>query len=94
MYILQDLFNKQLTTKEVLSYHTMLLSFKAVLAEDRKKIDVTSESFIKVNLPFKVQPSVDSWKKWAIQGEDGIQVVLAVFTRQGNILYPTLLCMG
>lgn len=77
MYDIQDLFKKQLTSKQFHLYHPMVLCYKNGLENVRKKIDMAPESSIKVNLPMKVQTAVDSWKHWGVIRDDGTQVFLA-----------------
>lgn len=80
MYVMNDLFKRRLSTKEITVHHSMISCIKSTLENVRTRIDAAPEGSILVTLPIKVQTSTESWNKWGEKRENGTQVLLATFT--------------
>lgn len=68
-YDVNDLFRKKLQAQGFHEYHPMIFCYQSGLEQVRKKIDVALDGLIKMVLPVKVQTSISSWAKWALNGK-------------------------
>lgn len=79
IFKMEELFRSQLAAKTLDLLHPKIMCLKNGLAKSRRRIDAIPDTFIKVELPLKVQTAATSWSHFGVKREDGTLVVVAEF---------------
>lgn len=79
LYVMEDLFKGFLNATPLNIHHPKIVSLKTGLAKTRKRIDALPDSLIRINLPIRVQTSVESWTHTGVKREDGTRAIIAEF---------------
>lgn len=79
LFNMDELFRKQLQSKELTLCYPRVTSFLDGLSKCRIKIDDAPECAMHIKLPIKVQVSPESWNKWGLQSTDGSTIIAANF---------------
>lgn len=71
MFIMEDLFRKQLHLHQINIHHPKVSCMKNALEKVRLRTNDRPAAVIKVPLPIKVQTVTDTWIKGGLERDDG-----------------------